>query len=227
MIREIFGNLTHQCDKFEHYFELYEQWFAKFVNKSPKVLEVGVLYGGSAEMWSKYFGSGTVVHGVDIYPQCSETDYLKITRGDQGSEEFWESFNSPEDGFDIVIDDGSHDSPHQITTLKKTFKLLKDGGVYWCEDVHTSYYKGVRVRDGGYLNSKSYLEYSKRVINVLNAHHTFYAIGVGETPTGPHVDQELIDLYGRIRGIHFYDSIVIIEKGKRRPFRRLIYQPPS
>lgn len=220
MLRDIFNKLENKCDKFEHYFPLYEQWFSRFVGTSPKILEIGVQFGGSAEMWRRYFGEGTVVHGVDINPLCEETEYLKLYHGDQGSIDFWKSFQ--ERDFDIIIDDGSHENEHQITTLSQTYSFLKDGGLYWCEDVHTSYYRNVRVQDGGYLNPYSFMEYSKRVIDVLNWHHTHFAIGVGPTPKGPHVDPRLIQIYNNIRGIHFYDSIVLIEKGEKIVLERVI-----
>ncbi len=224
MIEQIFHNLDRRCDKFEHYFPLYERHFSRFVGQAPRILEVGVQYGGSAEMWRKYFGDGTTIWGVDIEPRCVETDYLEIVVGDQGDPEFWKSrFAMMQAGFDLIIDDGSHDNPHQITTLAMTYGLLKDGGVYWCEDVHTSYYHQVRVRDGGYRNPRSFVEHAKSIIDVINAPHTHEAIGVGVTPQGPHVPQDLVQRYDSAQGIHFYDSIVVIEKGPRLPFQRTIH----
>ncbi|MCX7595658.1 MAG: hypothetical protein N2235_18250, partial [Fischerella sp.] len=56
---EIFTKSEKSIDKFVHYFPLYEKWFSKFIGKSPRILEIGVQNGGSAEMWVKYFGSKT------------------------------------------------------------------------------------------------------------------------------------------------------------------------
>jgi len=222
-LRNIFSTLEKRCDKFEHYFPLYEKWFEKFVGKSPKILEIGVYGGGSLEMWSKWFGPGTQVYGVDINKKCrkynDKDNNINVIIGDQSSEKFWkEAFENIKD-FDIIIDDGSHESPHQIQTLISTYNLLKDGGIYWCEDTHTSYYPN-RL-DGGYKNPKSFIEYSKNVIDVLSDHHTRFAIGYGNL-TGPYVDQKLVKLFNNIQGIHFYDSIVVIEKGPRLDFKRVI-----
>lgn len=220
--RTIFKNLEKRCDKFEHYFPLYEKWFSKFKNKSPKILEIGVQYGGSAEMWYKYFGKGTKIYGVDIKPLCQERDYFKIIVGDQGSEIFWENefIKKSINDFDIIIDDGSHNNPHQIVTLLKTYNLLKDGGIYWCEDTHTSYYYKVRVDDGGYKNEKSFIEHTKNLIDVINQNHTKYAIGVGEFQ-GPTIPKNFLSVYKMIQGIHFYDSVVVIEKGEPLHFKRI------
>lgn len=224
-ITDIFSSLDLQCDKFEHYFPLYEQWFSKFVNKSPKILEIGVQFGGSAEMWRKYFGPGTLVCGVDIAPRCKETEYLKLYVGDQGSEEFWDNtfLKNNISNFDIIIDDGSHNNPHQILTLKKTFNLLKDGGIYWCEDTHTSYYpNNIRdIDDGGLLNPKSFIEYTKKLVDVVNQKHTRSAVDIGNFD-GPKLDSELLVLHKNMQGIHFYDSVVVIEKGTPVNFNRVI-----
>lgn len=226
-LRNAFFELGTPCDKFEHYFALYEKWFGKFVGRKPRILEVGVQFGGSAELWYKYFGPETQIVGVDIAPRAESKTFLKVVRGDQGSDEFWDAIAAQvgEGYFDIVIDDGSHENAHQIKTLMKTYKLLRDGGIYWCEDVHTSYYRNVRVKGGGLGNPDSFIEYSKHIIDVVNERHTKFAIGVGKTPEGPHVDPELVALYGKIQGIHFYDSIVVLEKGDPLPFTRMTSIP--
>lgn len=222
-LRKIFDQLERPSDKFEHYFELYERHFSKFVGASPRILEIGIQAGGSAEMWRTYFGHGTEIHGVDLDPRCDETDYLKLYRGDQGSRGFWEKhFGDKDNFFDIVMDDGSHENSHQIQTLTSCYKMIKDGGIYWCEDTHTSYYYGVRVKDGGYKNKNSFTEFAKDVIDVLGSEHCKYAIGVGPFE-GPHVPPALVACFDKIQGIHFYDSVVVIDKGERLNFKRVIH----
>jgi SAM-dependent methyltransferase len=219
MLKNIFENLTKRCDKFEHYFPLYEEHFKKYIGKNPRILEIGVRGGGSLQMWKEYFGTGTKVFGVDIDPKCKvhEDVDISIEIGDGSDINFWNSYKHKD--FDIIIDDGSHDNPDQIATLKYTYNFLKDGGTYWCEDTHTSYY--TNRPDGGYKNPNSFTEYSKNIIDVMSRHHTSYAIGLGEFD-GPHVDQNLVKIYKKIQGMHFYDSIVVINKGKPLKFKRVI-----
>ena len=38
-------------------------------------------------------------------------------------------------GFDIVLDDGSHDADHMIATFSHAWQLLRPGGVYFIEDI--------------------------------------------------------------------------------------------
>ena len=222
MLKEIFDNLEKRCDKFVHYFPLYERHFEKFINTPVRVLEIGVRGGGSLQMWKQYFGKNCEIQGVDIDPLCIDhadtNNNIHVTIGDGTNKDFWQKHFEGQK-FDIIIDDGSHDNPDQITTLKCTYNMLNDGGVYWCEDTHTSYY--TNRPDGGYKNPKSFTEYTKGIIDVLSDHHTRFAIGFGEFD-GPHVDQKLVEIYQNIQGIHFYDSIVVIDKGKRLKFKRVV-----
>jgi ubiquinone/menaquinone biosynthesis C-methylase UbiE len=218
-LRNIFENLSRKGDKFEHYFPLYEKWFSPYLNKPVSILEVGVYRGGSAEMWTKWFGKDLKLTGVDIDPKTKryESNNVEIIIGDQGSAEFWKTLSDRK--FDIIIDDGSHENSHQIQTLISTYRLLKDGGIYWCEDTHTSYYS---IREnGGYKNPNSFVEYTKNLIDVIHSHHTNNAVAVGEIKGTP-VPNNFVELYNNIQGIHFYDSVVVIEKGPRLKFERII-----
>jgi hypothetical protein len=44
--------------------------------------------------------------------------------------------------FDVVIDDGSHVSAHQITSFYFLFNHLRAGGFYVIEDIQTSFWPG-------------------------------------------------------------------------------------
>ena len=43
--------------------------------------------------------------------------------------------------FDIIIDDGGHTMEQQIASIETLFPALNEGGVYLCEDTHTSYWE--------------------------------------------------------------------------------------
>jgi cephalosporin hydroxylase len=124
--------------KWEHYFEIYERHFAAFRNRPAKIVEVGVLGGGSLEMWREYFGPQAKIYGIDIDPSCKayQSHGIEIFIGNQGDREFWRNFRKIVPDVDIVIDDGSHNSRHQIITLQEMLPCVNPGGVYLCEDVH-------------------------------------------------------------------------------------------
>ena len=52
------------------YFEVYDQIFEKFRDKKITFVEVGVLNGGSLEMWKKYFHPESRIIGIDLNPEC-------------------------------------------------------------------------------------------------------------------------------------------------------------
>lgn len=126
--------------KFNHYFDAYEKHFRRFRGSEVHVLEIGVFSGGSLEMWRDYFGPVSRIYGVDVEPSCNayESDRIRIFTGDQSDRIFWRGVKQQVPNLDIVIDDGSHISEHQIITLEELLPHLRPGGVYLCEDIsHT------------------------------------------------------------------------------------------
>ena len=63
------GNLIH---KWDHYFEIYDKYFNKYIDQEVVLLEIGVLQGGSIDLWKKYFGNKLRYYGIDINPKCKQ-----------------------------------------------------------------------------------------------------------------------------------------------------------
>lgn len=56
----------------------------------------------------------------------------------------------------------------QINTFEVLYDHVKPGGTYLCEDTHTSYWD----QFGGGLNKPdSFIEYTKKLIDKVNAYH--------------------------------------------------------
>jgi SAM-dependent methyltransferase len=208
-LKDIFWNLEKGCTKWSGYFDVYERHLGKFVGKAPRILEIGVLGGGSIEMWLKYFGKGTEVVGVDINEECKNYVYdgkVDIVMGDQGDPQFWDQYLADKNGFDIVIDDGSHVMNHQITTLNKLFPKLNPGGVFICEDTHTSYWP--QPWGGTFRGAGTFLEHSKRTTDILNQQHF----------QGEPIMPEVLANYHCLYSVAFYNSMVVFEREALRPF---------
>lgn len=112
------------------YIDYYEELFRHVRYKTKMFLEIGINRGYSTQMWREYFVNSRII-GVDI-----------INRGENisGCELIFEDATNPEtfknlDGFDIVIDDGSHILEHQLKSFEILFPKLNKGGVYCIEDV--------------------------------------------------------------------------------------------
>lgn len=194
------GNLIH---KWQHYFEVYDRHFSRFRGTSPRVLEFGVSHGGSLQMWKHYFGPGCTVYGVDINPNCKqlEEEGIQIIIGDQGDASFLRAIADRIPKIDILIDDGSHVMEHQIKTFEALFHTIDARGVYLCEDLHTSYW---RESGGGYKRRGSFIEYSKDLIDYVNAWHSKQPRRLAVSQWTKSIDS-----------LHYYDSILVVEKRPR------------
>lgn len=123
--------------KWLHYFPVYERHLSKFIGRPVNIVEVGVFGGGSLFMWLDYFGEQARVYGVDIEEACRQfaAPRIEIFIGDQADPHFWRQFVESVPTIDVVIDDGAHTTPAQITTLTALLPHISPGGVYICEDV--------------------------------------------------------------------------------------------
>ena len=136
------NNITLKSDKWIHYFEIYEKHFGHLVGKDITLVEVGVSGGGSLQMWRKYFGPNAKIVGIDNDPNCLShlahyDSNTSVIIGDQGDTSFWDQVLPSIGPIDIFIDDGGHLYYQQITTFDKVFPVIKENGVFLCEDTHT------------------------------------------------------------------------------------------
>ena len=197
-------NKNRRIFKWHHYFEIYERHFEKFRNKDVSILEIGILHGGSLQMWKEYFGSNAKIYGIDINPKCKEFEEknVEIFIGSQSDRNFLREIKSRIPKIDILIDDGGHTMEQQITTFEELFEHVDENGVYLCEDLHISYWEEF---GGGYKNPSSYIEYSKNFIDYINAFHSKNeSLKVNSFTKSAH-------------SLHYYDSVLVIEKRKIEP----------
>ncbi len=193
-------NEERLINKFDHYFDVYERYFSKFRNKKITIVEIGVYQGGSLQMWRKYFGKEATIWGIDIDPRCKtlEDENTHILIGSQEDPQFLRSIIDQIGMIDILIDDGGHTQDQQIISFEELYKYVNpDGGIYLCEDVHTSY---MNVYGGGHQRNNTFIEYSKLLVDQLNAHYSEQS------------SLQINDITRTTNSIHFYDSIVVFEK---------------
>jgi cephalosporin hydroxylase len=195
------GNLIH---KWLHYFEVYERHFARFRQQPITLVEFGVFHGGSLQMWKHYFGPHARIIGVDINPACSKfaEPQIEIKIGNQEDRTFLQSLAQQVGPIDILIDDGGHTMQQQIATFEVLYPHVQPQGMYLCEDTLTSYRASF---GGGYRNPGSFIEYSKQWIDYLHAWHS-------QEPNQLSVN----DFTRSANSVHFYDSVVVIEKQPRQ-----------
>jgi len=132
--------IKHSTDKsyFHRFTDFYYEYFKNIKDKKLNILELGILQGKSLLTLRDYFVNSNI-YGIDIEKNsiidygprintylCSQFDEEKLN-------ELFKDIN-----FDIIIDDGSHMTMHQLKSLGILFKKLNAKGLYICEDIHTS-----------------------------------------------------------------------------------------
>lgn len=176
--------LRHRTDKssaHHNYCPVYERYFSKWRNEHFTLLEIGCggyqysnRGGESLRMWCEYFPQATCAT-IDIYDksevarpkngqiyQCSQTD-------DEGLKNLLAG-RKPR----IIIDDGSHNSKHTITSFEILFPYLENGGIYVVEDTEASYwaneeFEGTAITHD--LREISTMNYFKLLCDCLNYKH--------------------------------------------------------
>lgn len=122
--------------QFHGYTKIYFDLFKDKRDKVDKVMEIGVWKGASLRMWRDYFPLAEV-YGLDNHRELLfEADRIKCFFTEQKDEAVLdETVKEIGTGFDLIVDDGSHEVNDQILSFKKFFPLIKAGGIYAIEDV--------------------------------------------------------------------------------------------
>jgi hypothetical protein len=206
--------LKYGTDKSRHttlgwtYLEIYQRYFASIRENVKVFLEIGILSGESCKLWEEYFPNA-MIHMIDINPNCKqyETARTKIHIGDQNDEDFLARIKDEVKNIDILIDDGSHISSHQIKSFQYLYPNINSQGFYIIEDLRNSYEESVNSLDlrkewpGMNLNKPS--DPLKNYRKDLN---DFFE---------RHIKQLDFQITNNLLSIHFYPMIAIFENHKK------------
>jgi SAM-dependent methyltransferase len=197
---EFLNNSGRLIDKWKHYFPAYEAHLSRFVDRPLLFVEIGCGEGGSLHMWKRYFGPHAQIVGLDIDPRCGEyeDDQIAIRIGDQADPVFLESVIEEFSHPDVVLDDGSHQMRDLAATFQYLYPRVTPCGLYIVEDLHTSYWDEY---GGGLQRRGTFIEFCKSMLDELNAEWTRGAMA----PT---------QFTRSTLSMHFYDSMVVFERGR-------------
>ncbi len=207
-----------RCRKWRHYFEIYERYLQKFRGTSCTYLEIGVERGGSLQIMQEYLGTDARIVGLDIDPACAalRREGREIHIGDQSDTTLLAKVAAESGPFDIVIDDGSHVADHQIVSFFNLFPALKEGGIYIVEDLHASFWSGPTQASRYGIN---FYDFARGLVEKLSLfhmdprlferYHLPHDQRQGQVVTNNFATNEIF-------GIHFYDSLIVFEKRRRR-----------
>lgn len=213
----IFGSDKEQ-DGGHHYGRTYGNIFRKYRYRSIKFLEIGIggynsgVGGNSLLAWRAYFPFARLV-ACDIASRPGMSLWrTRIYLTDQNSGCDLDRLLHCEKNFDIVIDDGSHISDHQIFSFEHLIDSVSEDGIYVIEDIQTSFweekFKEVNWR-GRHIDSPHFpstcVGYFLELSKYLN-HMEF--------SQWRNVDENLVRIARQIRRISFEHNMIVIEKGR-------------
>lgn len=123
--------IKHGTDKAEHgYIPFYEAHLPK---NPVRILEIGCLKGASLRMWREYFPN-TEIHCLDLFREHKPPEDIEgviYWEGSQTDQYILEQLRRID--FDVIIDDGSHNSIDQLVSF---WSLIGATKLYVCEDLH-------------------------------------------------------------------------------------------
>jgi Cephalosporin hydroxylase len=216
--RRLLGmNLSELAEEFgsdkwgvHRYTPHYERHLAHLRNDEMVVIELGIggyarerEGGASLNMWKWFFPRAQIV-GVDIQDKSFVNQRrIQAFQGSQTDRKLMRRIVSRYGAPTVVIDDGSHRSPHVIKSFEILFPMLTDGGFYVIEDTQTSYWPDWKGSlDLGDPDTSMALV--KRLIDGLN-----YEEFLPEDYAPSYTDLHVV-------AVHCYHNLVVIEKGDNR-----------
>jgi Methyltransferase domain len=198
--------------KWHHYFDIYTRHFDPYRARPIRMLEIGVFRGGSLRMWKEFFHPDSVIVGIDIDRNCRQYEIaeqkIHVRIGSQADPDFLAAVNDEFGPFDIILDDGSHKTYHQLVSFASLFRdALKDDGCYLVEDMHTNYWTS------HVDTAESFMDLSKRMVDVL--HEPYLGrkeIHFRHEHPGAVRSLDVSYLCANLSSIAFHDSIVVFDK---------------
>ncbi|MDR0576950.1 MAG: class I SAM-dependent methyltransferase [Candidatus Accumulibacter sp.] len=206
------GHADYVSQKWTHYPCVYDELLRPSIEagKPMTVLEIGVQNGGSLQILEKYLPTGSQIHGVDIDPRCGALRFspnIHFHLGNAADSGFIaRTFGGMK--FDLMIDDGSHQSREVVCSFFNLFPMLSEGGIYLIEDMEHSYYAN---SGGGFRRPRSSVEFFKRLVDALNVDH----FEMNDVIDNIEVMNFLHGYAPQIKRISFYTGICAIEKYHR------------
>jgi hypothetical protein len=213
-LAERYGSDKWNCHWYAQHYDFH---FSKYRTRPVSLLELGIggyadptLGGQSLRMWKAFFPLGRVV-GLDIFEKFAHVeDRIVIYQGSQVDRHVLRRIIDDCGPFDIIVDDGSHESAHVIASFEYLFTHgLAANGIYAVEDLQTSYWR----RFGGSEdldNRKTSMAYFKRICDRLNWREWHKP---GYRPN--YFDEHVVSL-------HFYHNLVFVYKGENTEESNLV-----
>ena len=189
------------------YAQHYQRHLEQLRDEPINLLEIGVggytapdKGGESLRMWKAFFPRANIF-GLDLHEKSAlEEDRIRIFRADQSAPASLRLVAEQIGRLDVVVDDGSHLSPHVRTSFQTLFPLLAVDGIYAIEDLQTSYWPEFAGSEDRHDRATS-MALVKDLLDGLN-YEEYVDPAYAPTYTDLHVTE-----------VHAYHNLVFIQKG--------------
>jgi hypothetical protein len=141
------------------------------------------------------------VIGVDLNPDAIKwrESGFEIYIGDQGDPAFWGHLFSQVGAFDVLLDDGGHQSFQQIVTASESLRAANKECIVVIEDTATSFMKDFRCP-----SEDSFLEFSKAATDCVVGR----SFGLYQNRFPENSNQAAIEFFKNVFSIQFFDGVV-------------------
>lgn len=168
--------------------EVYEKYFSPLRESTKLICEIGIggfdntrgwAPGNSLRVMREYFPNAKIL-GLDITKYTlTDVDRITVDYMDQSNLTQVKEYASKLIGYDVILDDGSHNVYDQQITFVEFFKSLRSGGLYIIEDLHSS----IEVNDPdkaklwgwgdpGFITPLEMLEHFKKTNEIISDYLT-------------------------------------------------------
>mmetsp|Transcript_26704 Transcript_26704/g.43651 ORF Transcript_26704/g.43651 Transcript_26704/m.43651 type:complete len:275 (-) Transcript_26704:1299-2123(-) len=211
-------------DKLEHgYSPGYQRYIplatSNLKGRPMRFLEIGLgcgmQYGPghSVPLWKSFLPPTSEITILEFNATCgsewySQTAYkdINLVFGSSNDTNILRKLNAEYGPFHVVVDDGAHLVEHQRTAFQVLFPPMPSGGVFFMEDVHTSYsdqYQGADLEK----QKDTALTMTTQIMNNL-----FYGrveFKIDKTKPPPKDDPVVVATYDHILSMDIHDTMVI------------------
>jgi len=167
---------TYHPGRAHCYTPYYEKFFEPIRELPLKFLEIGVGGGESMRTWLEYFPNANIF-GIDIVSKTNPWNTVhmapdpryKFVCGSQSDPTFWKCF-AVDYGvdWDVIVDDGGHQSDQIIISFEGMWPHVKSGGLYCIEDLGVAYGEGSVFIPKGWPNHMAFIMDRLNDINLFS-----------------------------------------------------------
>ena len=203
----------HHWKEYASHYELHLNLLMGKLETSPKfrMLEIGVRFGGSIEVWKTYFSGKNLYYvGMDINQNCKrfedEERNVFIHIGSQASQNDLIKICKDHGPFDFIVDDGGHTFDQMKTSIDTLFPsdlCMTPQSLYVIEDMHTMVINAQRSSNIPGIPSEIF----------ERMHYYWYHHPLFENTRLRNSNENDKKWADRIESVSLYDSMMFVHRG--------------